>query len=322
MSVGDRVAVIGVGGIGAWYVARLAEAGAPVLAVARGEHLRALRAGGLRVDHPARPFRGAVDAVDLETLCGQDPAAFGAVILLTKATATGDVATRLAGWLEGAPATVLSLQNGVDNEAVLEAALGRGRVLGGYSVRLGGHVVAPGHVACVGECLTCIGAWPDDASAPPATVTGARELAGRLHAAGIATEVFDDIRREMWRKLVLNAGVNPLSALLGWDTRRLSHDPMVAPLVRAIMDETVRAGRADGVAVTGEDAQAMFDLIRDFPAIRTSMLVDVDRGREPEVDAICGAVLRRAAAQGGEAPVLDTVSRLLAANLAAGPQDA
>ena len=89
MSVGNCIAVIGVGGIGAWYVARLAEAGAPVLAVARGEHLHALREGGLRVDHPSRPGRGPVDAVDLETLFGQDPAAFGAVILLTKATARG-----------------------------------------------------------------------------------------------------------------------------------------------------------------------------------------------------------------------------------------
>ncbi len=315
MAKSTRIAIIGVGGIGAYYVARLARSDTAVLAVARGRHLAAIRDHGLRVGHPQHPFNAKVPACDLDALLEEDPRGFQVIVLLTKATATAALALRLAAWMDGAPTPVLSLQNGVDNEVVLADALGRERVIGGYSVRLAGHVVAPGQVSCVGDCHTCIGVWPDAATGDDAEAKRVARIAGAFNAAGLATEVFPDIRRELWRKLVLNAAVNPLSALLGWDTKRLSHDPEMSVLVRGIMDETVAVGRADGIDLAEGDAQEMFELIHGFPAIKTSMLVDLERGREPEVDAICGALLARAEKHGVSVPYVRTITALLKAKL-------
>ncbi len=312
-----RFAVIGVGGIGAWYVARLREAGHAVTAVARGEHLAALRERGLRLRHDQQPFEGPVDACDIDELVTRNAAGYDLVVLLTKATATADVAARLAAWGGEAGAPVLSLQNGVDNETVLAAALGPGRVIGGYSVLLSGHVEAPGVVHCVGRSNTWLGAWPDEAGAPAGMRARVERIADVLERSGLLPHVASDIRREMWRKLVLNNGVNPLSALTGWDTRRLSHDPATAWLVRALMDEAVAAGAADGVALASADAEDMFALIRGFPPVKTSMLVDLERGRALELDAIAGAVLRRAEWHGVAVPHTRTVAALLEARLAA-----
>jgi 2-dehydropantoate 2-reductase len=321
VDISNRIAVIGAGGIGAYYVSRLAAAGQPVLAVARGEHLWAIRRNGLAVQHPQHPFHGHVPVCDMGAFKVEKPCDFAAIVLLTKTTATAAIASELRDWLADAPTPVLSLQNGVDNEPVLTQALGGERVVGGYSVRLGGHIVAPGHVSCVGEGLTCIGAWPHADPANAAAGQHAHHIAQIFNAAGLETRVTENVRRELWRKLVLNAGVNPLSALLEWDTRRLSHDPQVSALVRDIMHETVRVGRAEGIELDDEDAREMFDLIEGFAPIRTSMLVDLDHGRETEMDAICGALLRRSERHEVDVPVLRTVAALLDAKLAGEPVD-
>jgi len=310
-----NIAVIGVGGIGAWYVARLAEGGHAVTAVARAEHLGALQRDGLTLLHDEQPFRGPVDACDIHALVARDPRGCDLVILLTKATATAELAPALAAWggADGPP--VLSLQNGVDNETTLVEQLGAERVIGGFSVLLSGHVETPGVVRCVGRGQSWLGVWPHDAGGAAAINERIAVIAEMLEACGLQPRVSPDIRREMWRKLVLNNGVNPLSALLGWDTLRLSHDLEVAPLVRALMDETVAAGRADGVALDDSDAQAMFDLIAGFPPVKTSMLVDLERGRPLELDAIAGAVLARAERHGIDVPYTRTVKTLLEARL-------
>lgn len=141
-----RIALIGAGGIGSFYVCRLMQAGHDVLAVARGAHLEAMRAHGLRVEHAEHPYEGPVPVCALPELLDRDPGSIDLVVLLTKSTATAELAGQFGPWIGDASTSVLSLQNGVDNEVVLSEALGRERIVGGYSVRLGGHVVAPGHV--------------------------------------------------------------------------------------------------------------------------------------------------------------------------------
>ena len=310
-----NIAVIGVGGIGAWYAARLAAGGHAVTAVARGEHLRAIQRDGLIVHHPTQPFSGPLDACDIEALVTRDPRSLDLLIVLTKATATLQIAESLAGWKGAGMPPVLSLQNGVDNEATLALHLGAGRVIGGYAVLISGHVESPGVVHCVGQGRTWLGMWPQAAGADAGMLERIGLIAAAFESCGLQPQVSTDIRRELWRKLVLNNGVNLLSALLGWDTQRLTRDPGVAPLVRALMDEAVAAGRADGVALVPVDAEQMFDLIAGFPPVKTSMLVDLERGRPLELDAIAGAVLQRAAQHGIGVPHTRTVAALLEARL-------
>jgi 2-dehydropantoate 2-reductase len=300
--------IIGAGGIGCYYGARLLEAGHGVTFVARGAHLQAMQQQGLRVEHETLHFSSAVDALSLEALLAERGCAdYDLIILTLKSGATADWLAQSQRWLAEAQTPLLSLQNGVDNEALIAAQIGAERTLGGLAVRIGGHIIAPGYVEARGPGQVVIGQWPataaDDSRLDP--------LAATFNGAGIPTRVTPHIRHELWKKLVINNGVNPLSALTGLDTRRLTTDPVLGATVYRMMQETARAARADGVELTPAEVEEMFALISSFDAIKSSMLVDREKGRPLELEAISGAVIRRCRALGEEAPWTETVERLL-----------
>jgi len=307
-----RFLIIGAGGIGGYYGARLQAAGHRVQFVARGPHLEAIRRQGLTLRHPDFAFAGPVEACSAEELPQAHPAAaFDLALLTVKSGATLPLLATLGAWLAAnRQLPVLSLQNGVDNEPAIAAAVGRPRTLGGLAVRIGGHVVAPGRVEALGLAQILLGAWPDAASNPGLVAAG-EGFAGTFREAGIPAQASPDIRRELWRKLLINNGVNPLSALTGLDTGRLTSHPVLARTVHALMEEAAAAARQEGVDLGREDVDEMFHLIRTFAPIKTSMLVDREQGRPLELEGICGAVIRRVEAAGGDAPLTSLLRAVL-----------
>ena len=308
---------MGAGGIGAYFGSRLLAAGHRVLFVVRGAHGAAMAARGLTVEHPVHPFAGAVDTVDAAALGPGSLEGTDYLLFCLKSTATATAAAQLAtcyAKLGGARGPlVVSLQNGVDNEPALAAALGTHRLVGGLTRRIGAHITAPGRVWATGPAETIVGRWPDDREcAPDAPADDAlTALAGALQRASIPTEVSPDIRTELWRKLVINNGVNALAALLGEETGPILADAGLAELVRRLMQEAAAAALADGVTLSPAAVDDMHRLISTFDSIKPSMLVDRERGREPELDAICGAVIARSVARGADAPHTRTVAALL-----------
>lgn len=300
--------IIGAGGIGCYYGARLLQAGHAITLVARGEHLQAMQQQGLQVEHETLHFREPVDALSMEELLAQRSCSDYDLIMLTlKSGATADWLAQSRDWLAQAETPVLSLQNGVDNEPLIAAQIGAERTLGGLAVRIGGHIIAPGQVEARGPAQVVMGCWP----ATTEEDNRLDDLAGQLNAAGIPTRVSSNIRHELWKKLLINNGVNPLSALTGLDTRSLTADPVLGSTVYRMMQETARAARADDVELTQADVDEMFALISNFDAIKTSMLVDREKGRPLELDEISGAVIRRCRALGEEAPWTELTERLL-----------
>lgn len=306
------ILMIGAGGIGGYYGARLAEAGHRVVLTARGAHLAALQEKGLVVHYQERLIERHLPAVDHAALMRDyQPADFDAIVITLKSTATKAVLNELAPWLAQSEVPVLSLQNGVDNEPMIARVLGESRVLGGLAVRIGGHVVEPGVVEAEGVAQIVMGEWPcipaeQDARRPLLEI-----LQNAFEQAGIPTAVSDDIRYELWRKLVINNGVNPISALTGLDTQSLTRHPQFSRIVYGMMAETAAAAKVDGLELGKEDVDEMFGLISSFNAIKTSMLVDKEKGRPLELDSIAGAVLRRSEALGIDAPYTATVNALL-----------
>lgn len=300
--------IIGAGGIGGYYGARLLDAGHAVTFVARGDHLAALQRQGLQVSHEDLQFQAPVTALSLPALLAAHHCAeFDLILVTLKSGATADWLHSCADWLRQADTPVLSLQNGVDNEALIADCLGAARTLGGLAVRIGGHIIAPGQIEARGPAQVVMGRWPCAEADDPALTM----LADAFNGAGIPTRISSDIRRELWKKLLINNGVNPLSALTGLDTRRLTADPVLGRTVHALMQETARAARADGVELAPADVDEMFELISRFDAIKTSMLVDREKGRPLELDEISGAVIRRCRQLGEPAPNTELVQRLL-----------
>lgn len=306
------ILMIGAGGIGGYYGARLSEAGHQVVLTARGAHLEALQKKGLTVHYEGQQIECQVPAVDHAALMREYQSSdFDVVAIALKSTATQAVLDELGSWLAQSEVPVLSLQNGVDNESMIAKLLGEYRVLGGLAVRIGGHIVAPGVIEAEGVAQIVMGEWPSLANEPDARRPLLEIMQTAFNQAGIPTMVSEHIRYELWRKLVVNNGVNPISALTGLDTQSLTRHPQFSRVVYGMMAEAAAASKADGLDLGKEDVDEMFGLISSFNAIKTSMLVDKEKGRPLELDSIAGAVLRRSEALGIDAPYTATVTALL-----------
>jgi 2-dehydropantoate 2-reductase len=288
--------IIGAGGIGCYYGALLQKAGHQVTLVARGEHLQAMQQNGLKITHPDFNFNAPVNAHSVDSMMQNISVDDIDLIILTiKGTQTESLLNQISPWLNSGSRQVpmLSLQNGIDNEAMIEQTLGKQRTLGGLAVKIGGHVIAPGVIEATGPAQVVMGLWPNNTVNTKKT-GHIEEYAEAFRAAGIPTTLSDNIQQELWKKLLINNGVNPLSALTELDTRTLTAHPVYGDIVYRLMLETAAVAKAAGVTIPVEDVDAMYQLICNFDAIKTSMLVDKLKGRPLEIDAICGAILRRA----------------------------
>jgi len=310
-----KVAIIGAGGIGCYYGARLQTAGHKVKFVARGAHLDMLQSSGLTLDHPDFKFFQPVDACSLDTFTERNlPNEFDAIVVCVKATSTKAIAIQLKYWFQkyNQKTALISLQNGVDNESIFSDSLGLDCVVGGLAVRIGGHVISPGMVKATGVAQLILGSWPNEKS-PTEKRFGCSLLkwVSLFNNAKIPARKVADIRKELWRKLVINNGVNPLSALTRMDTKTLSHHPHFGPIVHQLMQEAAKVAIADGEKLTEKDAFEMYQLIRSFDPIKTSMLVDIEKGKVLELEEIGGAVIKRANGLGVLVPYTQTIYALL-----------
>lgn len=288
-----RFLVVGAGGIGCYYGARLQQAGHQVVYVARGEHLQALQHKGLSVEHEDFTFHGSVEALDEAALQQQYQVNdFDLLLICFKSQATQPWLSRFADWLQQGSTPLLSLQNGVDNEPELEAAVGRARTLGGIALRIGGHIEAPGVITASGPAQIIFGAWPDQAQNTLAAETLQKFDAAFIEA-GIPSRISENIAVELWRKLMLNNAVNPLSALTHLDTQTLSNHELYGPVVRQLMQEVAAIAAAEGLPIGEQDVAEMYALICAFDGIKTSMLVDLEKGRPLELEGISGTLLKR-----------------------------
>lgn len=294
-----KIGIVGGGAIGLTFAAALASAHDVVVLVRRREVADALTRDGIALAGDTEtelvPVRATVDARDF--------ADRDAVVVAVKAYATRDALAPLRGVLP-AHALIASIQNGLDNDAAARDALPGARVVAGSTTQ-GAIGLGPGRVRPAAAGTTIFAR--DDSAAPRSA-----DLAAAFTGAGLRAEVADDIAPVLWRKLVVNAAINPLGALAGRSNGAVADDPDLAPLARALAGEAAAVAAADGVTI-----DAPWTLVeaaaRATTANRNSMLQDVEAGRPTEIDAIAGAVLRRAAAHGIAVPLTETIARLVRA---------
>jgi 2-dehydropantoate 2-reductase len=286
-----KFAILGPGGVGGFIAAALARAGGDVTVVARDSTAEAIAREGVRVrsvrlgDFEAHPaavssMEGPVDAL----------------IVATKATGLGDALARVSG-LE--PGIVLPLLNGLDHLDLLREQYGS-RVVAG-SIRIESTRIAIGEIEQTSGFLRI-----DMASADPAMLVPLGELARALDAAGVPARVMGSETQAMWGKLVrLNALACTTSA---WDLAlgEIRSDAERRDELEACVREAAAVAEAEGARVLPQDTMAELD---DAHAeLRTSMQRDIAAGREPEVDAIPGSVLRAAARHGLECPAIERLA--------------
>ncbi len=302
-----KIAVMGTGGVGGYYGGLLAKQGHDVTFVARGAHLEAIRKNGLQIksihgDFTVNPAQATADPAEIGT---------PDLILFCVKTYHTEEAARAIQPIVGPQTSVLSLQNGIDAADRIGAVVGMDRLLGG-ATWLSSAVEAPGVIKQVSQFRRVAFGELDGRVTPRV-----QSIFEAFQSTGITVEISQDILKVLWTKFVFIAAASSFGAL----TRLSMGDWRDVPETRAmainLMKEVEAVGRAHGADLdvdVVEKSLAFMDAAA--PHIRASMQVDVEAGRQFELEAMVGVIGRKGREAGIPTPTADTIyAALLPINL-------
>lgn len=293
-----KIAIVGAGAIGAFLGAKLALSGEDVYLIARGPHLRAMQADGVRVRSPEGDFEAHPTATDDYESIG--PVDF--VFLTVKAHSLTGIAPNLAPLL-GPDTAVVSAQNGipwwyfmghggpfdgesiesVDPGGVIAGAIDQSRIIG-CVIYPSTAIVEPGVIEHIEGNRFSLGELDGSSS------DRCKRLAGALIATGLRAPIRGHIRHDMWIKLLGNVVFNPMSALTGATLAEMVTHPETSATVRAVMAEADEVAQGLGVRLPFTVEQRM-EGARKVGAHKTSMLQDLEAGRPMELESVVGVVI-------------------------------
>lgn len=300
----SRVAVIGAGAMGSVYAGLMASAGHEVHAVTLwDEHAEVMARHGLRVEGASGdrtvPVRGRTGTE------GTGPCEL--VVVATKA-AEAEAAARSALPLLGSGTVVQTIQNGLGSAERVADVVGPERVAVGVAGGFGASLRAPGYVHHNGMEMVRFGAY--EGLSPAALESGAAVW----RSSGFEVEIFDDVDRMVWEKLIMNVAFSGCSCLTGMTIGEILSDENARRVAQDCALEAVEVARARNIELqVGDPIEHIRRLGGKIPGARPSMLLDHLAGQPSEIEAINGAVPREAAKVGLSAPVNATVASLVRA---------
>jgi 2-dehydropantoate 2-reductase len=294
-----RVAVVGAGAVGGYFGGMFARSGAPTVFIGRKDFADAVNANGLILDKSQGQERIAARATT-EMSAIRD---CSLILFCVKANDTSATAKQMARFL--APdATVVCLQNGVDNAGRVRAAANVVAVPAAVYVAV--SVPEPGRVTHLARGDLIIG--------PRSKIT--TELTNFFVRAGIPCRISDNIEGELWVKLLRNCALNAISALGHARYGEIAQNADAKQLMNQIVDEVLAVAHAAGIALPGvKDREsgmaAAMKLATQMSDAFSSTAQDLNRGRPTEIEALNGYVARRGAELGVAAPVNHALSTLV-----------
>ena len=297
-----RVVVVGAGAMGSLFGGLLTEGGLDVTLVdIWREHVDAINANGLKmVGHGGDRIIPATATSDPSTIDGADVAFFQC-----KAIYNADAAASVKHLFDNDRTVAISFQNGLGNEEEIEGILGAGKVLGGLTAQ-GANIEAPGVVRNHAELPSFIGEMKGGVSGRT------RALASAFSAHGLPTEASENIRHDIWKKLMANIGVSGTSAAPNLTLGGIVRVPELEAIAYRAVDEALAVAKAENIELDPDGAREVFHQITSgTPGNKSSLCVDVVNERPSEVDYIYGAVIKLGAKHGIDTPVLQTISAVI-----------
>lgn len=313
-----KIAIVGCGAVGSYYGAKLGHSGQEVHFLLRSDY-DVVRRKGVLIRSPGGDFR-------FNPKCARTPREIGVcdlVIVALKSTAN-DALPELLPPLVGEKTAVLTLQNGLGNEAFIAKIIGGEKVLGGLCfVCL--NRIEPGVIQHIAHATIVMGEynrWPE-----PRT----HDIAATIRHSGVPCKVTDSLERAHWEKLVWNvpfnglgvagaagydavvSGVVPADVKLGpcLETDKLLADAKWESLVRELMLEVIDAANALQLKLPVETAEKQITRTRDMGAYKASTLLDFEKGLPLELESLFFEPLRQAQAAGVAAPRLAATCAVL-----------
>jgi 2-dehydropantoate 2-reductase len=298
-----RITIMGTGGVGGYFGAKLAKSGCEVNFVARGAHLAFLRLNGLRVE-------SQLGEIYLpEVRASDDPAVFGTpdyVFLAVKLWDT-EAAVRALEKVIGPQTAVVSFQNGVQKDDLLRKLLGEKAVMGGVAY-IGAGIARPGVIRHTGTIQRLVFGEFDGSRSPRAVA-----LLEACTRAGIDAELSVDVKRAIWEKFVFIVGISALTSATRKTIGPVRGNARTRALLLEIMKETVAVGRAHGVNLSQDFAEQRLAFVDSLPAEMTSsMHNDLEAGKRLELDWLSGGVVELGKSVNVPTPMNRAVSAILA----------
>jgi len=277
-----RIAVIGTGGVGGAFGAALAKAGADLTFVARGAHLAAMRANGLKVESP----RGDMHIHPCKAT--DNPAEIGVVDVVLFCVKLWDVesAGTAIKSLIGPDTAVIPLQNGIDAPDRLIPILGQNAVMGGVA-QISGTIDRPGVIRQTGTFMKIIFGELDGRMSERG-----KAFQAMCQKAGFEIAFTDAIRTALWEKFVVLATNSSIVSLVRLPFGKLREDPDIMALFSTSYAEVIAVGRALGVNLPADMQSRVEKALGNYPpAMMPSMAVDLLRGNRLELPWLAGKVV-------------------------------
>jgi 2-dehydropantoate 2-reductase len=293
-----RIAVMGAGGVGGYFGARLASGGHEVAFVARGGHLAAMRARGLVV-------RSALGDIHLPNpAASDDPAALGwfdAVLFAVKLWDTEAAAAAIKPLL-AAGGVVIPFQNGVESIERVGAVVGAQQVMGGVAY-IAAKIAEPGVIAHTGTMARLV-----FGPVVPGQQPAADALLAACKGAGIDAQIAADIRKALWTKFAFLVALSGLTAATRQPIGVIRADADLRATLEAAIRETWELARARGIALPDDFVESQMAFADGLPAeMKASMAHDLEAANRLEAPWLSGAVARMAKEAGIAAPVNATL---------------
>lgn len=294
--------VLGAGALGSIYGALLSEAGCEVTLIdLNKEHVRAINESGLivRFGDSGKVYKHLRAVEHFKDAPGPD-----LVLLLVKSLDTEKAISGLAEYIPPS-CTLLTLQNGLGNTAVIKKYFPHQQVLSGISYN-SGTLLGPGEVLFGGRGLTLLG--ESDGTISPRV----EAIKRFLDKAGLPAVISENIRGQIWTKVLVSVGINPLAALTRLTNGELATFSEGRELVSGLVAEAATLAAAMGIRLETEDPVGhVLEFARGAGRNRSSMLQDVLRRRYTEIDSINGSIVRYADELGLQVPLNLAVTRLI-----------
>ena len=305
-----RIGIMGSGGLGGYFGAKLAQGGADVHFIARGAHLQAMRREGLRIEGPEPLHVRDVKATD-------QPAEAGVMDFVLLGVKLWDTDKAIAQMrpMVGPQTAVISFQNGVLKDDYLRAAFAAKQVMGGVGY-VATTISSPGVIRQTGPMQRLIfGEFDGSRSA-----RGEALLAACL-AGGINAELSSDILREIWQKYVFLVGLSGTTTTMRRTIGPIRSHPQTRAFLEDVMREVIAVARAHGVGLP-EDylATAMQRADTVAPDMTSSMHHDLERGNPLEVRWLSGGVVELGRARGVATPCNRAIADILALHAEGAPR--
>ena len=296
-----RIAVVGAGGVGGYFGARLAEAGVDVVFLARGAHLQALRSRGLRIESP----KGNVELTTIAAT--DDPASIGPVdiVLFAVKLYDAEAATSLLPPLLGPDTAVIPLQNGVEGADIVSRVVGPAHTAGG-TVYVSAVIVEPGVIRHTAMDSLFFGEL--DTRRTPRL----ERLLEVCRPANFHSTLSDNIHVDIWTKFVRLSVFSGMTAATRCPIGPIVSDPELLAMLKAAVLEGTRVAQAKGIAVPDDTPASVEQAYKALPPhAKASMLEDLERGRPLELPWLSGAVVRIGEEVGVPTPVHRFIATIL-----------